>query len=188
MGEYVDYYYSDGRLKNLVDKILVLHYGWIPLRDYDDFYSIAGTTLWYCEEHYDKNRNKNFRCYFIDSLHRKFKTQLTKLNRKKRGGGVSEMSLDKFIDDTDDTTLGEMFAVKELPDIDILVQRYLDSLTVKQRQIAELMMKGYKKSDIKKMLNMPNEQYEVAVLNMKKDDKLEPLKRLRERMRYNDNK
>lgn len=184
MGQYVDYYYSNNRLKKLVDKILAFNYGWIPLKDYDDFYSIAGMTVWYCEEHYDKSKNKSFDGYLIDSLHRKFKTQLTKMNRKKRGGGVAEMSLDKFVDDSDNTTLGEVFVVEEKADIGILVQRYLDSLTKKQRQIAELMMQGCSDRDIKVILKMSNEQYGVAIMNMKKDKKIAPLKILKERMRY----
>ena len=53
MGKMVDYYYEKERLKNLVDKILSTKYGWLPQKEHDDFYSIAGTTVWYCEKHYD---------------------------------------------------------------------------------------------------------------------------------------
>lgn len=188
MGKYVDFYYQNNRLIILVDKILALNYGWIPIKDYDDFYSIAGTCLWYCEEHYDPKKNKSFHKYLVDSLHRKFKTQLTKLNRKKRGGGIADVSLDKFVDENDDVTLGETLAAKEVPDIDILAQRYLDSLTKKQRQIAELMMQGCNDRDIKVILKMSNEQYGIAIMNMKKDEKTAPLKTLKERMGQNDNK
>ena len=183
MGKYVDYYLKNDKLKKMVDYIIAKSFGWLPQKDYDDFYSIAGTTVWYCEEHYDPEKNKSFHQYLVDSLHRKFKTQLTKLNRKKRGGGVANLSLDKFIDENDDVTLGEMLAAKDVPDLDILAQRYHDSLTKKQLQIAELMMQGYRDRDIKVILGMSNEQYGVAVMNMRKDEKIAPLKILKERMR-----
>jgi hypothetical protein len=79
--------------------------------------------------------------------------------------------------------LGEIIAIKETPEIDILVQRYLDSLTKKQRQAANLMMQGYKDKDIKKLLRMTNEQYGVILISMKKDNIITPLKTLKERMK-----
>lgn len=182
VGKMVDYYYEKERLKNLVDKILSTKYGWLPQKEHDDFYSIAGTTVWYCEKHYDPKKNKNFHRYLVDSLHRKFKTQLTKINRKKRGGGVVNDSLDRYVDENGDVTLGEILSAKETPDLDILAQRYLDSLTKKQRQIAELMMQGCTDRDIKTMLGMSNEQFGVIVMNMKKSEKIAPLKTLKERM------
>ena len=184
MGKYIDYYCNDNckEIKRIADSILNRKFGWIPQMHYDDFYSIAVTTVWYCEKHYDPQKNKNFHRYLVDSLHRKFKTQLTKINRKKRGGGVVNDSLDRFVDENDDVTLGEILPTKETPDLDILAQRYLDSLTKKQRQIAELMMQGCTDRDIKTMLGMSNEQFGVIVMNMKKSEKIAPLITLKERM------
>lgn len=182
MGKYVDYYLKNDKLKKMVDYIIAKSFGWLPQKDYDDFYSIAGTTVWYCEEHYDPEKNKSFHQYLVDSLHRKFKTQLTRINRKKRGGGVVNDSLDRFVDENGNVTLGEILPAKETPDLDILVQRYLDSLTKKQRQIADLLMQGCTDRDIKKMLGMSNEQFGVIVMNMKKSEKIAPLKTLKERM------
>ena len=133
-------------------------------------------------KNYDPQKNKNFHRYLVDSLHRKFKTQLTRINRKKRGGGVMNDSLDRYVDENGDVTLGEILSAKETPDLDILAQRYLDSLTKKQRQIAELMMQGCTDRDIKTMLGMSNEQFGVVVMNMKKSKKIAPLKTLKERM------
>lgn len=184
MGKYIDYYCKDNckELKRITDSILNRKFGWMPQMHYDDFYSIAGTTVWYCEKHYDPQKNKNFHRYLVDSLHRKFKTQLTKINRKKRGGGIVNDSLDRFIDENSDVTLGEILPTKETPDLDILAQRYLDSLTKKQRQIAELMMQGCTDRDIKTMLGMSNEQFGVIVMNMKKNEIIAPLITLKERM------
>ena len=91
-------------------------------------------------------------------------------------------SLDRYVDENGDVTLGEILSAKETPDLDILAQRYLDSLTKKQRQIAELMMQGCTDRDIKTMLGMSNEQFGVVVMNMKKSKKIAPLKTLKERM------
>ena len=46
------------------------------------------------------------------------------------------------------------------------------------------MMEGYTDKDIKTALRMSTEQYKVIVMNMKKDEKITPLKILKERMRY----
>ena len=149
----------------------------------DDFDSLAGIILIKSFKNDYNPEKSNMFTYAANVLQRKAKSEITFYRRKKRGGGVPEMSLDKFVDESDDTTLGEMIPVEEKHDIDILVQRYLDSLTKKQRQIAELMMQGYSDRDIKAILKMSNEQYVVAVMSMKKDEKIAPLKVLKERMR-----
>lgn len=184
MGTYVDYYFENNRLKNMVDHIIKKKFGWLPQKDYDDFYSMAGQTLWYCEEHFDKNKQGDFYKYLTDSLYRKAKTQITWNNRKKRRGDVPDVSIYTLIDNENDITIGDTLAQKEDNDIDVLVERYLDSLTKKQRQVAELMMQGCSDKDIKSMLGISNEQYGVIVMNMKKPEKTTPLKTLKERMRY----
>ena len=182
MGKYVDYYFENNRLQKLVDRIIKKRYGWIPQKDYDDFYSVAGQALWYCEEHFDITKGKNFEKYLIDSCYRKIKTQITRMNRKKRNNGEPDVSMEKLIDAESETTFGDMIAAKEVEDLDPLAQRYLDSLTPKQRQVAELMMQGCSDKDIRAMLDMSKEQYKIAIMNMKKDKKITPLKTLKERM------
>lgn len=184
MGKYVDFYYADNRLMTLVNKILKCNYGWILARDYDDYYSIAGTTLWYCEEHYDENRNNNFNNYLIDSLHRKFKSQITYRNRQKRGGGLEEVSLDQPIDCEEDITIGDMLVGDDGDfeidgDCSILTDRYLKSLTPMQKKVAELFMQGCNEQDIKEILGLSNDRYNLIVMNMCEDKKLTPLKKLR---------
>lgn len=184
MGRYVDYYYADNRLINLVNKILKCNYGWILSKDYDDYYSIAGTTLWYCEKHYDESRNNNFNNYLIDSLHRKFKSQITYRNRQKRGGGLEEISLDQPIDCDEDITVGDLvvgdngnFEIDG--DYSILTDRYLSSLTSMQRKVAELFMQGCNEREVKDILGLSNDRYKFIVVNMRNDRKLAPLKKLR---------
>lgn len=186
MGKYSDYYCNDynKRLKPIVDHIITKNFGWLPQKEYDDFYSIAGQAVWYCEEHYDENKGKTFELYLIDSLHRKFKTRITHNNRKKRNNGTVDVSISKLIDEESNITIGDMLIQKEEDGIDILVDRYLELLTKKQRQVAKLMMEGYTDKDIKAELRISSEQYKVIVMNMKKDEKITPLKTLKERMKY----
>lgn len=179
MGKYVDYYFENNRLQKLVDRIIKKRYGWIPQKDYDDFYSVAGQALWYCEEHFDITKGKNFEKYLIDSCYRKIKTQITRMNRKKRNNGEPDVSMEKLIDAESETTFGDMIAAKEADDIHPLAQRYVDSLSKKQRQIAELIMRGYDSYSIKKKLGLTDEKFKILCQRMRAEDKIEPLKKLR---------
>ena len=52
-----EYYRHDGRkIKNLVDKIIIT-YGGISKKDYDDFYSVANETVAKAILGYDNTRN-----------------------------------------------------------------------------------------------------------------------------------
>lgn len=185
MSSYVNYYYANNRLTRIVDKILKCNYAWILPKDYDDYYSIAGETLWYCEKHYDASRNNSFNNYLIDSLHRKFKSQITYCNRKKRGGGVDEVSLEQALDYNEGATIGD-FLVGDNGDFEfendfsVLMERYLSSLTSMQRKVADLFMQGYNKQDVKEILGLSNERFKIILTNMCDERKLAPLKKLKE--------
>lgn len=150
--------------------------------DKDDFESLADEVLTKAFKDGYNPKEASVCTHATNVLQRKAKTELTFYNRKKRGGGTTTESLDRFIDGSNEVTLGEILPAKETSEVDLLVQRYLDSLTKKQRQIAELMMQGCSDRDIRVILGMSNEQYRVAVMNMKKGEKLSPLKTLKERM------
>lgn len=179
MGKYVDYYCSKDRLRNMVDRIILKHYGWIPQKEYDDFYSIAGQTLWYCEQKFDGTKGKDFEKYLVDSLYRKFKTQITFLNRKKRCSNSSVLSIEKIIDDESDLTIGDMIATKEDNELSPLAQRYIDSLSKIQKQVAELIMIGYEAGSIKAKLGLSNERYAMIFQRMRTEEKIEPLNKLK---------
>lgn len=186
MGKYSDYYCADGnkKLKVMVDRIIRKEFPWLPQKDYDDFYSIAGQTVWYCETRFDEIRNNSFEKYLIDSLKRKIKTQVTHMNRKKRKGDSDDISLDACIEDEEKMTVLDVIADKEVPDITPLTQRYLDSLTKKQRQIAEMIMQGYDVKAIKKTLGLSDDKYEVITTSMREDRKIAPLKKLKGETRW----
>ena len=179
MGKYFDFYFENNRLQTMVDHIIKKNYGWIPQKDYDDFYSVAGQALWYCEEHFDGEKGKCFEKYLIDSIYRKIKTQITRMNRKKRNNGQSDLSMEKIIDDEGNMTIGDVLITKEAPDIHPLAQRYIDSLSKKQRQIAELIMKGYDDYSIKKILGLTDKKFKMLCQRMRSEEKVEPLNKLR---------
>ena len=67
MGQYVDFYCGNNNkeLKKIVDPIIMIHFGWLAQKDYDDFYSIASQVVWDCEKRFneEKIKNKNFKSF-----------------------------------------------------------------------------------------------------------------------------
>lgn len=179
MGKYVEYYYQNNRLQNMVDHIIKKHFGWIPQKDYDDFYSIAGQAVWYCEENFDETKGKNFEKYLVDSLYRKIKTQITYNNRKKRNSGMPVLSLEKIVDEESEMTIGDMIAYEESPEISPIMQRYIDSLTKKQKEIACLFMDGWNKKEIINKTGITGKRFEMIYSRMKSDEKVEMLSHLK---------
>ena len=62
MGQYSDFYCKDdnSQLRVIVDTIIRRNFNWLPQCEYDDFYSIAGQTVWYCEMRLDPDSNYSF--------------------------------------------------------------------------------------------------------------------------------
>ena len=151
--------------------------------DRDDFNSLAHEELTKAFENYDSNESAVI-TYAYNIIFKKPLTELRNCTKRSRRKALYvATSLNAPVNENSGIELGEIIAIKETPEIDILVQRYLDSLTKKQRQVANLMMQGYKDKDIKKLLRMTNEQYGVILISMKKDSKITPLKTLKERMK-----
>ena len=87
-----EYYRHDGRkMKNLVDKILIT-YGGISQKDYDDFYSVANETIAKKILSYDDTRN--FDTYIYSCIPNKIKTEMTRRNRLKRMADRASVSID----------------------------------------------------------------------------------------------
>lgn len=159
MGKYVDYWMACGRLNNLTYKIIQNSFGWLPQKDYDDFYSIATKVLWDCERKYSHSKKTEFKTYLIGCLNRKFKSQITYMNRKKRNSGTLDLSLEQLINDEDDTTVGDMVSSNEEAAISKEMEHYLDCLTDKQRKIATLIMEGFDAQTIQQKLHISKEKY-----------------------------
>jgi hypothetical protein len=181
MGQYSDFYCKDdnSQLRVIVDTIIRRNFNWLPQCEYDDFYSIAGQTVWYCEMRFDPDRNDSFEKYLVDSLIRKFKSRVTYLNRRKRRGDQPDISLDAFVSNEEQLRNLDFIAAKQDEEIHPVTQRYLDSLTKIQRRIAELIMLGYDIKSIKQILNLSDKRFYMIFCRMKNDSKTERLNKIR---------
>ena len=182
MGKYLDFYCGNNNkeLEKVVNHMLMKHFGWLPQKDYDDFYSIASQVLWNCEMKYQENQNDNFEAYFKFCLLNKIKQRVTYSNRNKRiNMGVDESGNKMIIHDYSlESTPNESFGTYTLEEIlpsylstdsmifesgkykyGVKYTKYLDSLSKLQRDVLELLVDGYSSKEIKEILNITNKQY-----------------------------
>ncbi|MEY8339477.1 hypothetical protein AALB16_15910 [Lachnospiraceae bacterium 62-35] len=180
MGKYVDFYCKDNNreLKKIVNPIIAKKFGWIPQKDFDDFYSIAGQTVWRCENSFHEKDGISFKDYLIPCINRKIKMLVTYMNRDKRmikerdeEGNiiyVQAVSIDMPIGDKDDCTLSEVIEDsfdmdKEIfgdqSECDTKIQMYLNHLSKRQRKIAELLIDAYEAGEIRRILHITEKEY-----------------------------
>lgn len=177
-------YYADNakKLHKLVDGILK-RFGGIYQKDCDDFYSLANEVLANLCKTYDGKQN--FDAYVYSCLLNKIKTEMTRRNRQKRQADRLAESIDRPLTEDGNTKLGDIIpsnfdlekTVLDKSGIssDEKVEKYLKSLTKRQRQVAELIIQGANPGEIKEKLGLTNKQYETAVLGMKEHDKIRHL-------------
>lgn len=178
MKKYVEYYCKNNSelLKTVADGIIIHNFGWIPQRDYDDFYSIAHEVLWNCEKTFDSSKGAKFETYLIGCLTRKFKTRVTYLNRKSRNSGLPEISLQKPVDSENKIMFGETIPYQTEAENDgNFVQRYLDGLTKTQKMVAMMLMDGFNIEEIQKHLNLPERRFKMILKRMRSEEKSAPL-------------
>ena len=176
MGKYVDYYMNNNgeKLYKIVNAIIQKNFGWIPQKDYDDFYSIAGQVVWNCEQHYNKNSSK-FSTYLTSCLLRKFKSRITYSNRDKRklkdvnGNPIPDISINAIADEENGTKIEEILVVYMDDFNDTVpirerfgadVQQYISRLTKQQQEIALLIAQGYTPIEIQDELGLSGERYQ----------------------------
>lgn len=170
MSTYVDYYCKDNckKLISLVNKIISNKFPWVLQKDYDDFYSIAGQVLWDCEKNFDESKETKFETFFINCLIRKFKTQLTYMNRKKRslkdaeGNEIVTVSLDALIDDNNVSLLNMVATDCFDEDCDTYSDKmntYLSRLSSLQKKVLFLLADGYTPEEIKITVNITAKEF-----------------------------
>lgn len=176
MGKYVDYYCkcNNQNLIKVVNRIIEKHFGWLPQKDYDDMYSIAGKVVWDCEKKFDSHKRIKFSTYLTSCLIKKFKSYITYLNRSKRkckdinGNPLCDVSINSIIDETNgtemnDVLVGSMDIFEDLTlyeeNFGINVQQYFNLLTKQQQDIAMLISQGYKPQEIMGRLNISKDRY-----------------------------
>lgn len=150
--------------------------------DYDDFESLVGFEITKAIDNFDDTKSK-LSTFVANVVERKAKSELRNYgSSQKRSGFYKAISIESTIGEEGETTLVDILEVKEDKDISVLTQRYLDSLTKMQRKVADLFMQGCNEQDVKAMLGLSNDRYKLIVMNMCESRKLEPLKKLKERV------
>lgn len=147
---------------------LFIKFGGISEKDYDDFYSKANEELWKATEIYEENKGVPFEVFLKGCLARKFKTEMTGLNREKRKADRLSISIDVPIGEDESATLGdlltsdydlekEVFGEEVIGDLKI--EKYLDRLSKTQRNIVGLLSSGYRSIEIQKLLHISSKVY-----------------------------
>lgn len=173
--EIIEYYCGNSmtRLKQLSYPIFT-KFGGITPKDYDEFYSEANKTILNAVNIYDDSKSGNFEGFLVSCLSRKFKTLMTRRNRNKRFADRVCTSLDAPIGDTDGVTLADMIPSdfdleSEVADeIGISsgskMERYLDQLSRKQKQVAVYLSEGYKPLEIRELLHMTEKEFSDCMM------------------------
>lgn len=169
--------------------------GGISQMDYDDLYSIALDVLRYSVEEYDDLQNCKFSSYLSGNIDRKFSTYVRDRLREKRSGEVQydeegnrlfyqAVSLDADTEDgmdlsekvASDFNLDEEVSEQMCLSYGENIQKYLDTLGVTQRKIAELIMEGQNSAGIKEKLKLSDREYSMYLSDMKAYEKKKILK------------
>ena len=158
------------KLKQLSYSIFV-KFGGIYQKDNDEFYSKANEELWKATETYDDTTGVPFDKYLKMCLQRKFKTQMTDMNRIKRKADRDALSIETPIVGKDgststveDTLKSEFNIENEISEeIGILkderVELYLNTLSKVQQKIVLLLVDGYLQDEIIELLHISKKEY-----------------------------
>ena len=194
---------SAKKLHNMVDKILS-QFGGITDFDREECYSIANLEITkYVKNQLDKGiedlDEDKFNGYMYFGITNKIKAYITRKNRGKRCQIVTSKEGDKEVkqyiypvsldgmstDDGEnkymdvipsDFDIESSIDVGELLNLEENVIRYINSLGVIQRQIADLIMQGYNSTEIKEILHISDKEYYTYLSDMKEYDKRKLLK------------
>ncbi len=189
MEEILNSYYMDNarKLRNIIDKIFCRKYGGTANKDMEEFYSVGNDVFTDIikNKRYDKSKG-NFDGFIYGALDLAIIDEFKRQNRDKRTakieieeknekGEVKKMQIsvpDIYMDTPigDDSTIGDMipsdFDIDDALTTDIVencssgVKEYYDNLSDTQKNIAELIMQGYKKNFIIQCLNLTEKEYQ----------------------------
>lgn len=153
--------------------------GGICQMDYDDFYSIALDVLRDSVEKFDDRKTYRFHAFLSGNIQRRFHTEIRDRNRGKQiprtqidyiyapveeGNSIEEKLPSGFVIERE---LPEEFGISP----DGRVEKYLDSLSLTQRNIAELIMRGYTPFEIRETLGLTEKEYSVSLVGMRAHEK-----------------
>ena len=160
------------KLKKMCDP-MIIKIGGISNKDYDDFYSIALDVLADTAKRYNPAHQCGFDSFLASNIKRRFKTEIRDRNRKKcipasqlqsiysliseDGVELSELIPSDF--DTFEEAFGEDLSGTK-------IERYLQRLSIRQREIVSLLSQGYNADEIREYLHMSKNEYsnEIAII------------------------
>lgn len=163
-----EYYEKDAKkLRKEVDKIL-LKFGGIYQKDYDDFYSLANEVFVDVLDRYDES--KDFEGFLYSCLLNKIKTEITARNREKRKIDRLSISLNTPIVEEGEVILAdviegdfdmekEIFEENEEERYSARMALYLSKLSKMQREILRFHVAGYSPQEIQKELHISKKKY-----------------------------
>ena len=161
------YFKNDGKvLYGLIDKVL------FKLKfdvEKSDFYSLGSEIFLDALCRYDETQD--FNGFLYSCLINKFKTEMTRRNRKKRQGDNNSISIDTPIGDEDGNfTIGDTIASKSTIEKEFFEEReesyskemcrYLGRLSNLQKEVLRLISIGFMPSEILEELHINQKMYE----------------------------
>ncbi len=175
--EILNTYYVDNarKLHKTVDRILC-KFGGLSGKDTDDFYSLANEVFADVIKRYDYKQS--FDGFLYSCLSNKIMTEITKRNREKRkadrmavsldavNGEDEELSLLDFLP-SDFDTFEEVAKRQESGKYQDKMERYISKLSNRQVNILNLLIDGYKPSEIRQILGIPPREYEDNLYTMR---------------------
>lgn len=138
--------------------------------DHDDFFSIALMTLWQAYNSYDPDTGISFDGFLRSCLQKKFKSELTHRHRQKRVLNQLAISLDAAGDGEDECnllnlipadfdTFEEVIKRNGTQAVSEKVQQYISRLSDRQVNILNLLIDGYKPTEILLELQISAREY-----------------------------
>lgn len=173
-------YYTDNakKLHRVVDKIL-LKFGGLSDKDLDDFYSLANEVFVDVMRRYDSEQS--FDGFLYSCLSNKIMSEMTKRNREKRKADRMSISIDTPVGEDKNLTLGDTIADDFDVEREVLgeenckstkIEKYLDSLTKRQRKVVELLATSYSAGEIQEILHITQKEYSDALVGIHSYDNI----------------
>lgn len=156
MEQIITTYYKDNakRLRDTVDGILI-RFGGLSDKDYDDFYSLANEVFTLVIRRY--NASQSFHRYLCVCLENKIKSEISKRNCYKRSADRNVLSLEEIRNTQDDASSFDMKV--EIEQHDEHINQYLSSLSCIQRKIVDLKMNFFSGEEIKRIVGLTDREY-----------------------------
>ena len=176
----INAYYADNarKLHRVVDKIL-LKFGGLSNKDIDDFYSLANEVFVDAIARYDDSQP--FDGFLYTCLSNKIMSEITKRNREKRKADRLSISINAPVGNEDGQTLGDLLTGNydleseifgEISTITIKLEKYLATLSKRQKKVLELLSYCYRASEIQKILRLTQREYTDAVEGIRSYEKI----------------